>query len=339
MKICTLPSFILRSRLAFIAILAVTCTTQVARSEPAAAPVHGGLVVQLGASDTTTPALLSKTGRYIFHVLDNAPAKVESAREAIRTQGHYGLASAELIAKGANLPYSEDLVNMVVISELIAPLSEIFRILTPDGVVVALPSSKLSRKEFSSAGFDLIESKDKSVQARKPRPGNMDGWSHPRHAADGNAVSTDTLVGPPQRVRWVAAATSEVEGMVSSGGRNFYGNLLARDSFNGLRLWHNDLRKDLLNDSDFILPRLSSSLARPIASKKHLFASVKNKLVALDAATGETTRTFEGITGPKSLFHVGELIVASDVNSARAFNVESGKELWKFDGKDIGNIV
>ena len=55
-------------------------------------------------------------------------------------------------------------------------------------------------------------------------------------------MSQDTLVGPPDRVRWVAAATSEVEGMVTAGGRKFYGGILARDSFNGLRLWHRNLK-------------------------------------------------------------------------------------------------
>ena len=86
------------------------------------------------------------------------------------------------------------------------------------------------------------------IVSTKRWPMAMDVWSHPRHAADGNAVSSDTLVGPPERVRWIAAATSEVEGMVTAGGRNFYGGILARDSFNGLRLWHRDLAKSEENN-------------------------------------------------------------------------------------------
>ena len=48
------------------------------------------------------------------------------------------------------------------------------------------------------------------ASARKPWPKEMDEWSHPRHGADGNAVSCDTLVAPPERVRWIAAATRDL---------------------------------------------------------------------------------------------------------------------------------
>jgi hypothetical protein len=50
-------------------------------------------------------------------------------------------------------------------------------------------------------------------------------------SADGNAVSQDTLVGPPDRVTWVAAATSEVDGMVTAGGRKFSSPLKPANSF------------------------------------------------------------------------------------------------------------
>ena len=69
----------------------------------------------------------------------------------------------------------------------------------------------------------------------------MDGLSHPRHAADGNAVLLDSYVGPPRRIRWLAGPPQEISNMVTAGGRAFFAGVLARDGFNGLRLWEKTL--------------------------------------------------------------------------------------------------
>jgi len=53
--------------------------------------VHGGVVIQLGASDTRTAAKLSLNGRYLIHVLEVDAEKVDIARERLRKDGHYGL--------------------------------------------------------------------------------------------------------------------------------------------------------------------------------------------------------------------------------------------------------
>ena len=123
--------------------------------------------------------------------------------------------------------------NAVTIQSLgKVPLSEAFRILTPRGSLLASPESKLNPTKLKDAGFVAVTAQDDgSLLARKPWPKNMDSWTHPRHAANGNAVSQDTAVGPPERVRWIAAATSEVEGLVTADGRNFYGGVLARSFF------------------------------------------------------------------------------------------------------------
>src|SRR5260221_360176 len=73
------------------------------------------------------------------------------------------------------------------------------------------------------------------VLGRRARPETIDEWSHPRHAADGNAVSLDLQIGPSRRIRWVAGPQQEISNLVSAGGRNFYAGVLARDAFNGLK--------------------------------------------------------------------------------------------------------
>ena len=85
----------------------------------------------------------------------------------------------------------------------------------------------------------------------------MDEWTHYLYAPSGNAVSKDTLVGPPRHVKWLAGPEMSrhhdhlpsLSAVVSSGGRIFYifdeapsasilfppqWNLLARDAFNRL---------------------------------------------------------------------------------------------------------
>ncbi len=304
------------------------------------AGLQGGLVVQLGASDTHAAAKLSLTGRYLVHVLDPDLAKIKSAQTHLRKEGYYGLAWAEQTTDRDRLPYAENIVNLVVVQDYTAPLQELFRVLTPGGSIVIQDTHLVEKSKLAAVGFDSIAQKGTSLVARKPWPNEMDIWSHPRHAADGNAVSLDTLVGPPDRVRWIAAATSEVEGMVTAGGRNFYGGILARDSFNGLRLWHRTLnRKGEVNAEDFELPKLASEGSRPIASDRFLFAILQNRPVALDTATGEVVVELGDMESPKAIIYDGIRVIATDDESVRAFDVESGKEVWNVAAAEPRNII
>ena len=212
------------------------------------------------------------TGRYLIHVLDCEADEIQRARSRLREDGHYGLAWAEHVSDTSRLPYAENIVNLIVVRDYTVGVDELSRVLTPGGTVVVTNTDVLNKTQLEAAGFQVSAAPDSNLIARKPWPEAMDVWSHPRHSADGNPVSGDTLVGPPDRVRWIAAATSEVEGMVTAGGRNFYGGILSRDSFNGLRLWHRDLKKGDINPPEFDLPRLSANDARPIASERLLFA-------------------------------------------------------------------
>jgi len=304
-----------------------------------AAGLQGGLVVQLGAGDTQAAAEMSLTGRYLIHVLDLDADKVQAARSLLREDGHYGLAWAEHASDTSRLPYAENIVNLIVVRDYTVGVEELSRVLTPGGCVVVMNTDVLKKSQLEAGGFRLSMAADSKLIARKPWPEAMDVWSHPRHAADGNAVSGDTLVGPPDRVRWVAAATSEVEGMVTSGGRNFYGDVLARDSFNGLRLWHRDLKKGDSNPREFELPRLSGSDARPIASDRLLFAVLQNRPVALDAATGEVVVEFGDMVKPTAIVHDGRRVIAADDDSVQAFDIDSGRPLWKVAAGGPNNLI
>ena len=304
-----------------------------------AAGLHGGLIVQLGATDAKAATQLSLTGRYLIHILDADAEKVQAARTKIRKEGYYGLAWAEKTVSSTKLPYAENLVNLIVVQDYAVPVKELFRVLTPGGSIVVTNAKLLNQEALTSAGFNAFKQVDSTLVAKKPWPAEMDTWSHPRHAADGNAVSADTLVGPPERVRWVAAATTEVEGMVTAGGRNFYGGILARDSFNGLRLWHRNLRQTENNPEVFKLPRLSRNGARPIASSELLFAVLKKEAVALNAATGEIVVKLGDLKNPTSLLHKGNQVIATDADSIRAFDTKTGKQNWIVKVADPRTVV
>ncbi|NNE90915.1 MAG: PQQ-binding-like beta-propeller repeat protein [Verrucomicrobiales bacterium] len=324
----------------FVAVACFTIQKNATAENPATvSETHGGLVVQIGADDTETPIELSKTGRFLIHVVDSDAKKIGEVQNTFQKNARYGLVWAELQA-GEKLPYSEHVVNLIRVtkSEKIA-LEEIFRVLTPLGNVVISDPKLASKDALEKAGFEAITEKEGALVARKPWPEAMDEWSHPRHDANGNAVSSDTLVGPPDRVRWVAAATSEVEGLVSASGRNYYGGLLARDSFNGLRLWHHDLGKGETNSNEFKLPRLSNGIARPVASDKYLFAISKGVLTSFNSATGEKIREFKGIEKPNDLIYHRSTVVATSATSIRAYSAETGEELWGHDFAEARNVA
>jgi outer membrane protein assembly factor BamB len=163
----------------------------------------------------------------------------------------------------------------------------------------------------------------------------MDDWSHPRHAANGNAVSGDSLAGPPDRVRWVAAATREVEGMVSAKGRNFYGGILARDSFNGLRLWHLDPNNTRATPPVFTLSGLAKEKARPIAVGNMVIATVEGNLSALEAASGVEVDRFKGTKDPREVLCEGGMVVAADATGVRAY----GGLNWERPATGARNLI
>ena len=89
--------------------------------------VHGGLVIKLGTSDTRTAAKLSLTGRYLIHVLDLDAKKVDTAREHLREDGHYGLTWAEQARDKGRLAYAENLANLVMVQDYSVSTAELTR--------------------------------------------------------------------------------------------------------------------------------------------------------------------------------------------------------------------
>jgi outer membrane protein assembly factor BamB len=346
-------SMMKRSRVVLLAVLAICSCAALARAAEPAAPralaaeiiagagVPGGLCVHLGCGDGNLTAGLSAEGRFLVHGLDSDAAAVDAAVRLIRSRGIYGQVWAEQCA-GKHLPYAENLVNLVVVDDPVrmsVPYAEIFRVLVPEGVAyigqgaAAQAAKRLDvdglKKRLAGAGFAGIQVVERSgvwIRAKKPRPPEMDEWGHPRHGPSGNAVSTDVAVGPPRRVKWIAGPMHESSNIVTAGGRFFYAGVIARDAFNGLRLWDRKLDPTPMR-LGFPASAVQGSVL-PVASGDRLYVVTGGKLAALDAATGETVREYPEAGTPTEIMLEGKTLLASDASTIKALSVESGKVLW-----------
>lgn len=298
-----------------LALPAPFLSTAAAQDGPALlrrAGIKGGFVVHVGCGDGSLTARLRLGPQYKVEGIDTNPATVATARKRLLASGEYG---PVLIATwdGRHLPYAENFVNLLVISDLAhATKREVLRVLTPRGVALVRRGSVW----------------DKLV---KPWPENMDQWTHYLHGPDGNPVGTDTLVGPPRRVQWLGLPRwarhhdhmASMTDMVSAAGRLFYildmgsrssiqlpahWRLIARDAFNGTILWQRTIPK--WNTKDYPLKSGPAHLLRrlvAVGDRVYVTLSIDAPVSVLDAATGKTLCTFPGTQ------HTREIVVSGDI--------------------------
>ncbi|MGB2823493.1 MAG: PQQ-binding-like beta-propeller repeat protein, partial [Phycisphaerae bacterium] len=244
-------------------------------------------------------AALRANDSYVVHGLDADAANVRRAREHVRSLGLYGKVSVDRL-DGKRLPYVENLVNLVVAEDPGGvPMAELMRVLCPNGVA-------------------CVRERGKWTKTVKPRPREIDEWTHYMHDAGGNAVAHDSVVGPPRRYQWVGSPRwsrhhdhmSSVSAVVSTGGRVFYifdegprasillppkWHVIARDAFNGTILWKRAMGKWhthmwRLKSGPAKLPRRLVAVGDVV----YVTLAIDAPLTALDAATGKTLRTYEG---------------------------------------------
>lgn len=285
------------------------------------AGVSGGLCALLGCGDGALAAELAATGRFIVHAIDPDAAAVASAQKLLHARGLYGLAWAE--QRGCDpLPYTENLVNLIVVAgaKLQVSEEEITRVLAPNGAAI-----------WPSAG------PGEPRLLRKPWPEGMDEWPMPRRGPDGNAASSDTLAGPPRRIRWVTGPWHEASNMVTAGGRFYHAGLIARDAFNGLRLW-----SQRLDPAPFRFGYSSGGPAGsvlPVLARDRVFAVTAKQVVALDPATGATLREYPEAGHPSELIYDRGVLLAAGKTWLRALDATGGKLLWSAEGAEIDGLV
>ncbi len=270
--------------------------------------VEGGLIVHLNCGDGQLTAAICAGDSYLVHGLDADSANIQKAQGHIRSLGLYGQISVERWT-GSRLPYADNLVNLVV-SEDLGSVShdEVTRVLAPGGVA-------------------YVCDEDKWTKTVKPRPDEIDEWTHFLYDASNNAVSNDEVVGPPRRMQWVAGPRSarghenlgSLSVAVSAGGRMFYiadegpiasvalpskWRLTARDAFSGVLLWKKSIPKWEYRLRPFRSgpPGLHRRLVA-IGDVVYATLGYGTPLTALDAATGKVLRTYEETKGTEEIVY------------------------------------
>ncbi len=289
--------------------------------------VHGGLIVHVGCGDGAFTAGLRADDSYLVHGLDSDAQNVDAARAHIQSLELYGPVSVDTF-DGRQLPYADNLVNLIVASGKCHVASEeITRVLAPDGVLVAkegaLDINGLTR--LAPHTTDL-EGWSKFV---KPWPEEIDEWTHQLHGPGGNPVSGDRVVGPPSRLRWTAGPlwarshgwTPSVTAMVSARGRLFYicdetltcvdrtvpskWFVIARDAFSGVLLWKRPISKwgsrefsgtpntgDGVTVGRFTMPPNAGKRFVAVGDTVYVTLGPNAPVTALNAATGEVKQVY-----------------------------------------------
>ncbi|MFH1923152.1 MAG: PQQ-binding-like beta-propeller repeat protein, partial [Planctomycetota bacterium] len=304
--------------------------------------VTGGLIVHVGSGDGRLTAALGPNETAIVHGLDADAENVAQARSHVRSLGLYGRVSVEQWA-GSRLPYADNLVNLLVSADLGAiPREEVMRVLAPQGVA-------------------YLKSGDTWTNSVKPRPDDIDEWTHYLHDASNNAVAHDDVVGPPGRLQWNAEPRHTrshehipgIYALVSTGGRIFYiadegpiasirgparWHLVARDAFNGVLLW----KKPVASWFPHIVnwgqtPRQLQRKLVAVGDRVYVTLGLHAPLSAVDAASGETLKVYEETEGAEEVvWHEGTLLVAvRSVTEARTAELAKWAELLERKGSPL----
>lgn len=275
--------------------------------------ISAGFFVHLGAGDGKLSQALRTNDATQVHGLVRRGSQLDAMRQLALKTEQYGNVSFDRL-DGNQLPYVDNLVNLLVADEIDdVPLQEILRVLVPNGVA-------------------MIKTDDGWEKVVKPRPENIDEWTHFLHDATGNSVAHDDVVGPPRHLQWVGSPRwsrhhdrmASMSALVSSGGRMFYimdqgsrisiqlppkWKLMARDAFNGVVLWERDI-PDWQSHLWPLKSGPSQLTRRLVSSDDTVFATLgyNAPTTAIDAASGETLRTYEGSEATEEIIHTGDLL-------------------------------
>jgi len=319
--------------------------------------VNGGLIVLIGCKDGRSAVELRASDRYFVYGFDVDKTNVTVVRGTVREAGLSESVWVDWLA-GGRFPLAENMVNLLISEDLgEVSMAEVMRVLVPNGIA-------------------YIKQDGKWINKSKPWPAEMDEWTHWLHGPDGNAVAADRIAGPPRRLKWIAGplwsrshdSVPSVTSMVSAKGRLFYivdeapasmsGSapdkwaLVARDAFNGLKLWRIPIGEwgwrtwAKQFTVRFTIPTHMPRRLVAVGDRVYVTLGFNAPLTELDAGTGEVLRTFEATQFTDEILYLdGTLILA--INKQRqepgnkssapepvrkwvaAIDADSGGLLWK----------
>ncbi len=292
--------------------------------------IRGGFIVHVGCGDGKMTAALRVNDRYLVQGLDPDAKNVIQARKYLQSIGQYGKVMIDRLP-ATSLPYVDDSVNLLVGEDLgTISKNEVMRVLAPNGVAYFMKNKKWTKTS-------------------KPRPDDIDEWTHFLYDASNNAVSHDTAVNMPNHIQWIGEPKSarshdhlaSMSVAVSANGRLFYiadegplealtfpskWFLHARDAFNGVLLWKKPIGpwEGHLRGFRTGPPEIHRRL---IAVKDRVYVTLGYgaPVSVLDGATGKLVNTFKKTDDALEIIHQdGVLYVAcGDVDIAKVKKLRS----------------
>ena len=296
----------------------------------AASRAGGGLCLHLGcgrAGSAGLTAALAEASAMPVHGLALDDAALARARAAIEARGVPGRAMVEKLS-GKSLPYLPDLARLAVVEDL-----------------GALAAAGISREEvlrvLAPGGSLCVQDGGKWTVTVKPRPKEMDDWTHPHHGPDGNLVSDDRALCFPIDLRWIDGVPFDRGGfgecascraVVLAGGRCFTVNndelgsagsaiLKARDAYSGFPLWKFSC------EAGYGKVELDWRNVWPLAADaRRVYVARKDALVILDAATGKVETASPTRFQPRRLLLVDGCLVTACWEKLEFSNFKDGFE-------------
>jgi outer membrane protein assembly factor BamB len=337
-----------------------------------ASGVKGGLVVHIGSSDGQLETDIAKSGFFLVQGLAVDAQSLETARNFIRTAGFYGEASVDLLkAEATTLPYSNNLVNLVVVSRLpnnAIPLKDIWRVVATGGSLL-LPAGQFPQDRVKSElGADKtaeLSAGGPWIRVKRTRAAEMDEWTHIEHDAARSMTTQDKMLGSPTGLRWVAGPlwprTSRKGlypnniGIASAGGRNYFITsneaanltakyqhvpywLIARDAWNGIKIWSRLWKGPRQNSKEKPMTYQRGPVALVVTADR-VYTSEGNDVVEIDAATGQTLHTLTFDSPCDTLALLNDRLVAATIHNVYGIDTASFKQVWQAKAVAVNMIL
>ena len=225
-------------------------TSSSARLVVERAQTSQGLCVVFGCDDAEFVLALARASDFLIHALDRRADAVAALRKAVDAAGLYGNRVVVEQSGLRQLPHADNTIDVIVARPSQAqkrdglPHPEVMRVLRPGGVAIHFG--------VPPKGGGVV-----SCTSKPPVQG-VDDWSHWEHGPDNNPVSTDTVIRAPYMTQWLGTPLYITMPSITTaaGGRIFLAmghiahhvreepwlnTLLARNGYNGARLWQRKL--------------------------------------------------------------------------------------------------
>ena len=338
---------------------------------------NAGFAAHVNFSDPAKLISLSQQGRFLVHGLAADSGPVGSARAAIREANLEGAVSVET-GSLTRLPYSDHLVNLLVVEDLPSltsrglGLDEVLRVVAPDGDIwLGLGQQGAEKQNLSNAlsslgvgDIEWVERNGTWAKLTKPRPEEMGTWSHRRHDAAGAAVSTESKLDVPNGLRWVAGPNwathlrySAVQGVTASRKQLVYffdderpenpdpapAVELEPSPAGKLRqfsLVGRDAFNGLMLWKRWLAGTPNPSLLITLDDRVFTSLDADGSLVALDPRTGDTLMTYKEVEQPKSAaFAEGRLLVLDSSGDVVCLDPDSGRVQWRYESSSPTDLI